>query len=92
MLLKNNYCPNCGVELSRVRQGILGTPCGLFHIYPGIAQLVIDVVNGVRPDIQANVEGGSVSTQTFGDDVHEDVEAAVIAVLDDMHEVIFPPD
>ena len=64
----------------------------MFHIYPGIAQLVIDVVNGVRSDIQASVDGGSVSTQTFGDDVHEDVEAAVIAVLDDMHEVIFPPD
>ena len=70
----------------------MGTPCGLFHIYPGIAQLVIDVVNGVRPDIKAKVDGSSVRTETFGDDMHEDVEAAVIAVLDDMHEVIFPPD
>lgn len=96
-ILRSDHCPNCGVALARVRQGIAGTACGLFHVHPGIAKLVIDVVNNERDDIvstlKSNVEGkGDVVTATVGEETYSNVAEAVTAVLADMHEVIFPPD
>jgi hypothetical protein len=89
-ILSENRCPNCGVELERVRAGITGTPCGMFHSSPGIAKLVIDVVNGERNDISATLFEGKVITKTIGEDVYPCVEDAVIAVLNGMNEIVFP--
>ena len=89
-ILKDNHCPNCGVELDRVRQGIPNTPCGMFHVYPGIARLVIKVVNGQQQDINTIVRGGDIITETAGDTLYESVDDAVIAVLDTMHDIQFP--
>jgi len=89
-ILHEDKCPNCGVELERVRAGILGTPCGMFHSSPGIARLVIDVVNGERDDILATVTEGKVITETVGDDKYLSVENAVIAVLNGIDEIVFP--
>ena len=94
-ILKDNHCPNCGVALARVRQGIAGTACGLFHVYPGIAKLVISVVNNERDDIMSlwRVNTGDVVTTPVGEgETYSDVVEAVSAVLDDMNEVIFPSD
>ena len=62
----------------------------MFHAYPGIANLVVGVVNNERNDISATLADGIVITKTVGEDVHPCVEDAVIAVLDDMNELIFP--
>ena len=56
-ILEDDHCPDCGVELTKVRQGRFGTPCGMFHIYPGIAKLVISVVNNERDDIKSIITG-----------------------------------
>lgn len=89
-ILKDNHCPNCGVELDRVRQGIPNTPCGMFHVYPGIARLVIKVVNGEQHDINTVINGSDIVTQPEGDRLYDSVDDAVIAVLENMHEVQFP--
>ena len=88
--LKNNHCPNCGIELAKVRAGLRNTACGMFHAYPGIANLVVGVVNNERNDISSTLTDGQVVTKTIGEDVHPCVEDAVIAVLDDMNEIVFP--
>ena len=88
--LKKNHCPNCGIELVKVRAALRNTACGMFHAYPGIANLVVGVVNNERSDIRATLSEGQVITKTIGEDVHPCVEDAVIAVLDDMNEIVFP--
>ena len=64
----------------------------MFLIYPGIAKLVISVVNNERDDIKTTVTGKKVVTETEGEDSFANVKEAVTAHLDSMHEVIFPPD
>tara|TARA_R100000808_G_scaffold4136_3_gene13776 strand:- start:3692 stop:3976 length:285 start_codon:yes stop_codon:yes gene_type:complete len=88
--LKYNRCPNCGVALDKVRSGQPKTPCGMFHQHPGIAQLVISVVNGENDNLKSTVFEGRVITETEGDDSYGSAEEAVIAFLDSMHEVQFP--
>ena len=92
MLLKPNHCPNCGVFLSRVSMGIPGSACAMFHVHPGIANLVVRVVNGEHPDLKTRVTEESVVTETEGDETYASVDDAVTAVLDSMHVVIFPDD
>ena len=90
-ILKDNHCPNCGLALERVRLGVKGTPCGLFHAHPGVARLVIDVVNNERDDIKSTFyDNGDILTTTVGIDTYPDVVAAVTAVLDDLNEIVFP--
>ena len=90
-ILKDNHSPNCGVALERVRLGVKGTPCGLFHAHPGVALLVIDVVNNERDDIKSTFyDNGDILTTTVGIDTYPDVVAAVTAVLDDLNEIVFP--
>ena len=92
MLLKPNHCPNCGVFLSRVSIGIPGSACAMFHVHPGVANLVVRVVNGEHPDLKTKIVDKAVVTETEGDEVYTSVDDAVIAVLDNMHDVIFPDD
>ena len=89
-ILKDNHCPNCGVYLGQVRGGIAGTPCGMFHQHPGVAQLVISVVNGENDNFKTTLAEGQVITETEGDEMYEDVADAVVALLDTMHDVQFP--
>ena len=89
-ILKDNHCPNCGVYLAKVRGGIAGTPCGMFHQHPGVAQLVISVVNGENDNFRTTLNEGQVITETTGDETYESVSDAVIAILDTMHDVQFP--
>ena len=89
-ILKDNHCPNCGVYLGKVRGGIAGTPCGMFHQHPGVAQLVISVVNGENDNFKTTLAEGQVITETEGDETYEDVADAVVALLDTMHDVQFP--
>ena len=89
-ILKDNHCPNCGVYLAKVRGGIAGTPCGMFHQHPGVAQLVISVVNGENDNFRTTLNEGQVITETIGDETYESVSDAVIAILDTMHDVQFP--
>ena len=92
-ILKDDHCPNCGVSLSRVRNGIAGTPCGIFHQHPGVAKLVVDVVNNERDDISATLsEHGDVVTAPLGMETYENVQEAVEALLEGMNEIIFPDD
>ena len=95
-ILKDDHCPNCGVPLERVRQGISGTPCGLFHVHPGLARMVIEVVNDKRDDIRTVLfNDGEYRTRHVvpaGEVMFSSVEEAVTEVLDNMHEVIFPDD
>ena len=89
-ILKDNHCPNCGVYLGKVRGGIAGTPCGMFHQHPGVAQRVISVVNGENDNFKTTLAEGQVITETEGDETYENVDDAVIALLDTMHDVQFP--
>ena len=89
-ILKDNHCPNCGVYLAKVRGGIAGTPCGMFHQHPGVAQLVISVVNGENDNFRTTLNEGQVITETTGDETYESVSDAVIAILDTMHDIQFP--
>ena len=89
-ILKDNHCPNCGIYLAKVRGGIAGTPCGMFHQHPGVAQLVISVVNGENDNFKTTLAEGQVITETEGDEMYEDVADAVVALLDTMHDVQFP--
>ena len=89
-ILKDNHCPNCGVYLAKVRGGIAGTPCGMFHQHPGVARLVISVVNGENDNFRTTLNEGQVITETTGDETYESVSDAVIAILDTMHDVQFP--
>ena len=89
-ILKDNHCPNCGVYLGKARGGIAGTPCGMFHQHPGVAQLVISVVNGENDNFKTTLAEGQVITETEGDEMYEDVADAVVALLDTMHDVQFP--
>ena len=89
-ILKDNHCPNCGIYLGKVRGGIAGTPCGMFHTHPGVAQLVISVVNGENDNFKTTLNEGQIITETEGDETYEDVSEAVIAILDTMHDVQFP--
>ena len=95
-ILKDDHCPNCGVLLERVRQGIAGTPCGLFHMHPGLAQLVIEVVNDKRDDIRTVLfNDGEYRTRHVvpaGEPLFTSVEEAVTDVLNNMHEIVFPDD
>ena len=89
-ILKYNHCPNCDVPLDKVRNGQPRTPCWMFNQHPGIARLVISVVNGDNDNLKSTVFEGRVITETEGDDSYGSAEEAVIAFLNTMHEVQFP--
>ena len=89
-ILKYNHCPECGVALDKVRGGQAGTPCGMFHQHPGIAQLVVSVVNGHNDNLKSTPFENRIITETEGDDSYGSAEEAVIAFLNTMHEVQFP--
>ena len=62
----------------------------MFHQHPGVAQLVISVVNGENDNFKTTLAEGQVITETEGDEMYEDVADAVVALLDTMHDVQFP--
>ena len=62
----------------------------MFHQHPGVAQLVISVVNGENDNFKTPLAEGQVITETEGDEMYEDVADAVVALLDTMHDVQFP--
>ena len=62
----------------------------MFHQHPGVAQLVISVVNGENDNFKTTLAEGQVITETEGDEMYGDVADAVVALLDTMHDVQFP--
>ena len=62
----------------------------MFHQHPGVAQLVISVVNGENDNFKTTLAEGQVITETEGDETYGDVADAVVALLDTMHDVQFP--
>ena len=62
----------------------------MFHQHPGVAQLVISVVNGENDNFKTTLAEGQVITETEGDEMYEDVSDAVVALLSTMHDVQFP--
>ena len=62
----------------------------MFHQHPGVAQLVISVVNGENDNFKTTLTEGQIITETEGDEMYGDVADAVVALLDTMHDVQFP--
>ena len=62
----------------------------MFHQQPGVAHLVISVVNGENDNFKTTLAEGQVITETEGDEMYEDVSDAVVALLSTMHDVQFP--